>query len=89
MRVTKKIQQTVEVTDDILCNRCGKSLKTKLDPEGEIYNFDGLTEGCITGSYTSSHLADMETYCFSLCEQCLVDIFKAFKIPVQTGYKLD
>jgi hypothetical protein len=83
MRVTKKIQQTVEVTDDILCNRCGRSLKTKLDPDGEIYNFDGLAECTVSGGYTSPCLSDMTNYTFSLCEPCLVDIFNSFKLPIQ------
>jgi len=40
----------------------------------------GLYEAKITGGYFSTHLLDMNTYIFSLCEECLRNIFNQCKI---------
>lgn len=80
MRTTKKIQQEVEVTDQITCNKCGKSCGL---PDGESNNsWYGLIEHTVRGGYFSKHLEDMTNYTFSLCEPCLSELFDSFLIKV-------
>jgi len=84
MRTTKVVQQDVEVTDDILCNKCGQSL---MRPHG--YGPFGLAEAEVEGGFGSAPLRDCTTYTFSLCETCLVELFGTFKIPVKVVCRLD
>ena len=60
--------------DDILCNKCGKSLKTDC-------GFIGLTETRIIGQFCSTNLRDGDIHSFSLCEECLEALFSTFIIP--------
>jgi len=81
MLKTKKENQEVEITEDILCNMCGRScLKGQIQQLKEEY---GLTHCVVNGGFFSSVLQDMTAYKFDLCEECLVDIFKKFTIPVE------
>jgi len=69
---TKSI--TEDVVEDIICNKCGKSLKDSCD-----MNYEGLTEARICGGYASK-IGDMLELSFSLCEKCLIELFKTFVI---------
>lgn len=73
MEVLEKVTVTEErtVRRDVLCNKCGQSLRKSM---GE---FEGLVECYIMGGYASK-LGDMVAYRFSLCEDCLQDLFKNF-----------
>jgi hypothetical protein len=73
----KTIQE--EVVDDIICNKCGCSLK---EGDGFVEDFYGLTEVTVTGGYFSKQLDDGSSYSFSLCEACLSEMFSTFKVPV-------
>lgn len=84
MKTIKKIIKEVEIVDDIFCNKCGRSLKTRLDPDGTIFDIYGLSEISVSGGYCSTHLCDCVIYTFSLCEECLVDLFLSFKIEPET-----
>lgn len=75
MRIIKEVQTTTIETVDILCNKCGKSLKQE-------YNYCGLIEESLCGNYESPYLNDLDYYSFALCEACLLDLFQSFKIPV-------
>jgi hypothetical protein len=67
--------EEIDVVDDIVCNRCGKSCKDKCD-----MNFEGLLEVTVQGGYASL-LGDSHSYVFSICESCLKEMFeKEFKI---------
>lgn len=79
MKLTKKIKREVIITDDVICNKCGKSCK------GEMGHFNGLIETTIEGAYDSTHLEDCTNYTFSLCEECLSKLFAKFKFPVLRG----
>lgn len=59
---------------EIFCNKCGMSCR------GHVGNFNGLIEARVAGAYDSTHLGDGDMYKFSLCEQCLVKLFKTFKL---------
>lgn len=76
MRKTKQEEQTkvVTVTEDILCNQCGESLKG-CGPG----SYEGLVEARICGGF-GSKIGDMLELRFSICEVCLLQMFKGFKI---------
>ena len=78
MKVLKKVTKTVETEEikDILCNNCGESCFRE-------YNALGLIETEVCGGYYSVELEDMKTYTFSICEKCLVELFKQFNIKPQ------
>jgi hypothetical protein len=77
MKTIKRIQQYVDVVDDIICNKCAESCRTGDNDDG---SFDGLIEVEACGSYWSKTIGDMNRYKFSLCEKCLVEFAKTFKI---------
>ena len=98
MQITKNVKKQVKVVEikDIFCNLCGSSCKTanskdRLDKNGNIVEgkktedniYGGLLETEVDGFYNSSHLEDRTSYKFSLCEDCLVKMFKKFKVPVE------
>jgi hypothetical protein len=60
------------------CNKCGQSCSIPLD---DRYNDYGLIDARVTGGYESSVLDDCTSYMFSLCENCLVDLFDSFVTP--------
>ena len=79
MKITKKEFQEVEVTADIICNKCGESCR------GSIGNFNGLIEAIVDGTYDSTDLEDGGEYQFSLCEKCLKPILDSFKHSAYQG----
>ena len=68
-----------EVIDDILCNQCGESCQDSAD-----MNYEGLIETVVQGGYAAK-LGDMDSYVFSICEDCLRKLFEGFKHPPATG----
>lgn len=86
MKFTKIETVTIEkeITTDIICNNCGNSCKTSYD---KMESYEGLLEITVQGSYWTKKLSDCANYTFSLCENCLSEMFKNFKVPVEiTGY---
>ena len=75
MKITKQstITQIVDVTVDVICNRCGN---TCMDEYKQ--NYEGLIEAHICGGY-GSKIGDEFQFEFSLCESCLLELFKTFK----------
>ncbi len=69
----ESIVEYKNVTDDIICNKCGNSCKDSCD-----MNYEGLIEASVFGGYASK-LGDQVNYEFSLCEDCLIELFKTFK----------
>jgi hypothetical protein len=86
MKITKKVRKTQIVTTDILCNKCGNSLKEKLTTDGKWSEFYGLIECQVSGGYCSPVLSDCIIYSFSLCERCLQELFENFKISVDAKH---
>lgn len=81
MKITKEVQETVTVTADIICNKCGESCCTDDSDEMSAWrDYDGLLEVGGSGGYHSKHIGDMTYFTFSLCEKCLMELFKTFKI---------
>jgi hypothetical protein len=80
LKQTKKMVEKL-VTEDIICNKCGKSLYNG-------YDYLGLVESKIDCSYYSK-LGDGEKVKFSLCEDCLLDLFKDFAFSPLENKKSD
>ena len=76
MIIEKTVTKEVTIVDDILCNKCGESLKFEM-------NYNGLVGAYVVGGYDSPVLADMATYRFDLCEACLQELFDSFKLDAQ------
>lgn len=73
----KRIVREVSYEEDIRCNKCGGTCKVESAP-GQY----GLIKQVVCGGYGSTALSDMTEYHFSMCEQCLSDLFKSFLLPV-------
>ena len=72
MEITHTETREVQVVEDILCDRCGLSLK------GHIGNINGVTiHG--SGSYDSTHFPDMHSFRSDVCEPCCAEWFESFK----------
>lgn len=73
MKLLKKtIAQYVNYElQDVVCNKCGNSCTVNWTGDlGQHFDF--------TFGYNSSH--DGENYEFDLCEKCIFEMFKTFKI---------
>jgi hypothetical protein len=79
MRITKDIESTLTVTDDYICNRCGRSCKAT---SGNIFVVKAT--GC--GGFDSEVFADMHRYSFDFCETCVVDMSRGWKHPPDVVY---
>lgn len=66
---------------DILCNRCGQSLKNENAGPGFRNKHYGVTEMYVAASYDSPVLPDGTDYTFALCEPCIGRMFSEFAIP--------
>jgi hypothetical protein len=74
---TKKITTNSTIVVDVLCNKCGESLR-----EGwasGISDAYGLVGAYVSTGYFSPALGDGNHYEFDLCERCLDELFKTFK----------
>ena len=88
MKITKlkKIIKEELLTEDILCNKCGNSCNVVSLPGVDaldINDYYGLIEASVSGGYCSTGLEDGKVYTFSLCENCLKELFDGFKLKVQ------
>lgn len=74
MRKTKIVSIEQELTDKVICNKCGTNMFNEM-------NVCGLSAD-VYGAYDSTHLFDGNSYHFDLCEECLTKLFNEFKHPV-------
>lgn len=72
LRVEKEEQQLV----DILCNKCGNSLKSQIFEGEDVY--EGIPDVWVWYGYGSKN--DGIKLNFSLCETCVNELVKTFKI---------
>lgn len=71
-------------TVEVVCNKCGESCRRN---NGDLFmGYYGLINAKVSGGYMSDPLQDGKTYKFSLCEKCLNNIFKKFKIKVEEDF---
>lgn len=80
MLIKSKQLKEVEVVNDVLCNKCEKSLKVK-----QSEDYYGLREVTVHSGFFSAEFPDCTRYTFSLCEECLAELFATFKLPVQVN----
>jgi hypothetical protein len=81
----KKVTETIEKTEvvDILCNLCGKTCnneKRYFKSKKSCY-YEGIENLQLDFGYGSKFFGDMTSIKFSLCEECIFDLVKKFKIP--------
>lgn len=68
---------------DIICNKCENSLRGSCD-------YEGLVEVEVGFGYDSKWFGDSNLISFSLCEKCLWELTRTFKIPCkETGSWMD
>lgn len=74
MEITKKITETreIEVVEKTLCNKCGE----------EIGQYDTCLSARLSGGYGSLIGDGTEIY-FDICECCIIEMMKTFKIPAK------
>lgn len=68
--------------NEILCNKCGESCWLFCDTEKTQGDPYGLINATVSGGYASEALQDQHKYQFSICENCLAELFSFFKIKV-------
>jgi hypothetical protein len=74
--IIKRIEKReVEEVTSILCNKCGK----------EIQRYDNYCTVKYSGGY-GSKIGDGAYLEFDLCDDCLIDIKKDFKIPAEVDW---
>lgn len=78
MEIVEKAMVETNRTVDIICNKCLSSC------QNEYGNYEGIIEKEICGGY-GSKIGDCDRYVFSLCEKCLMDLFKSFYLDAYQG----
>lgn len=74
MKILNKRTVEERYVSDYICNKCEKSLAANFSG----YEYNGISaDNC--GGYNSK-IGDMIDYEFSLCEDCLIELFRMFKI---------
>ena len=63
----------------IICNKCGKSCAKPENDEPLQCNY-GLIDATFTAGYFSEVFEDLDKITFSICEECLFELFLTFKI---------
>lgn len=92
MKIIKKVVKQVEQeeVEDIVCNKCGETCNVV--PKEQLAGFpeyNGIIEYDIMGGYFGNAIADGDQYRFSVCEKCLVEFMKTFKIDPYLGNMMD
>jgi len=80
------IKETKKETD-IICNKCGIRFGCdhyEVNCENKNNSHYGLAEIEINGDQKG--LCDSVCYSFSICDECLEEIFKTFKFQPETKY---
>lgn len=80
-------KETKQILTNVKCNKCGKKMAiTFADPTtgggDRVSSVIGLMAE-VDGCYQSTHLEDCVKYSFDMCEECLVELFESFVIPVE------
>lgn len=66
------------VTQDVACNKCGRSCRVEDEHQREVFQFV-CVELKVHWGYFSSH--DLEAHRSHLCEQCYDELVASFVIP--------
>lgn len=80
---SKEVTVTEETVLEIRCNKCGKIID-----QNNYAELNKIHTIMLSFGYGSEH--DMETWDFDVCEDCILEYIKGFKIaPNITGYLVD
>jgi hypothetical protein len=86
MRKTEMVRKETEELVDIICNKCGESIKVFCHSHIPRYNYGGIEGAIAFGVYGSNYLEDGTDYTFAMCERCTKELFDSFKIPPDEDY---
>lgn len=80
-------KETKQILTNVKCNKCGKKMAntfpdTTTGGGDRVSHVTGLSVE-VSGGYYSTHLDDSVNYSFDICEECLVELFESFVIPVE------
>jgi len=80
-------KEAKQILTNVKCNKCGKKMALTypdLTTGGgdRVRSVVGILAE-VDGSYFSTHLEDSVKYSFDMCEECLVELFESFVIPVE------
>lgn len=75
MKTTNFETKSIEVIDTVTCNKCGSNIEFNIVEYLQVY---------LRGVYFNEILEDETEYEFDLCEKCVDELMKTFKIPVKT-----
>jgi hypothetical protein len=81
MRIYKTFQVRKDFPVKFICNKCGLTLDNETQYGLEEWQADFIHKFKVSFGYGS--LRDGESVDFDLCENCLEELFKSFKIPEQ------
>ena len=71
------------IEKELFCNKCGKTCqKPDHEVDWQKANY-GLNNVTFIAGYYSDRFCDLDKITFSICEECLFDLFLTFTIPVQ------
>lgn len=80
MRTYKTIMYPKQFESRIVCNKCGHEMDLDKE-EYEEFMTDTIHEFKVSYGYGSEH--DLQSYSFDLCENCLDELYRSFKVPPQ------
>lgn len=94
---TKKVKKEVVEIEvvDYVCNKCGETCSNAVRyhnaKKPDCCGWSGLNEVEVHGGYDSRFIGDMISWKFSLCEKCISELTKSFKIPheIKSQYSRD
>lgn len=73
------------VTQDVMCNKCGRSCRVEDEHQPEVFGFV-CVELRVDWGYFSSY--DLESHRSHLCERCYEELVASFVIPPEVKIRL-
>lgn len=70
MKIYKQVERTTYEIDRLICNKCGE----------DVVEDGALRDAKVSGGYSSALIEDGAQYSFDLCEECVVELMKSFKL---------
>ena len=84
----KSVTKDFTFIEEIICNKCGKShrpYREDIEVQREkLVNHVHSFLFRLRGNFDSKRLYDTTTYCFAVCEDCMMDFMKSFAIVPET-----
>lgn len=77
MQVTKVVQVEQEVVANVVCNKCGRDIAAMREGQHSYAAHVEYSAGYNSGD----GICDGDMFQFDLCEGCLCELMKSFKVP--------